>query len=259
MKQKLILLSGLLMACGTMMGQTLAKQAVTVDQQAVGKDVTSITFSGDNVKLKFADNTETEADMSTVSIDLSYPYARTAIPEGGYRSFSSDHALDFSQTSVVAYIAANIYGSTVLMSEVSKVPAATGLVIQGNEGVVKIPYLEDASDDIATNLLIANLTQGSINEPAYYVLEVVDGQPVFTATSGGELAANTSYLVATGTSAQSLELNFNEPTGISDAPQSQIANSSAYSKCFDLQGRRVADVPLKKGVYIVGGKKLIKK
>ena len=72
MKHKFFILGSLLLACGSMMGQTTVKQTVTIDGQLVGKTVTNISFDGDNVLLKYTDGTEAEADMETVSIVFTY-------------------------------------------------------------------------------------------------------------------------------------------------------------------------------------------
>jgi hypothetical protein len=72
MKQRLLLLSSLLLMCGSMMGQTTVKQTVTIDGQIIEKSVTNISFSGDNVRLKYTDGTETEADMETVRLSFNY-------------------------------------------------------------------------------------------------------------------------------------------------------------------------------------------
>lgn len=53
-------------------------QTVIVDGTTINKSVTRLTFSGDDVVMTFADNTQQTADMSLVSISFSYSPA-TAI------------------------------------------------------------------------------------------------------------------------------------------------------------------------------------
>jgi len=48
------------------------EQTVTVDGVSVGKFVTQLTFSGDNVTLVFDDNTSQTEDMSLVNITFNY-------------------------------------------------------------------------------------------------------------------------------------------------------------------------------------------
>lgn len=61
--------------CSAMADNT---QTVVVDGTTVGKNVTRLTFSGDNVVMTFADNSTQTADMSLVSISFTYSPA-TAI------------------------------------------------------------------------------------------------------------------------------------------------------------------------------------
>ena len=48
------------------------KQTVTIDGSAVGKTVTEITFDGDNVILKYSDNSSQTEDMSLVKLAFTY-------------------------------------------------------------------------------------------------------------------------------------------------------------------------------------------
>jgi len=54
-------------------------QTVVVDGETINKNVTRLTFSGDDVVMTFADNTQQTADMSLVSISLTYGSTPTAI------------------------------------------------------------------------------------------------------------------------------------------------------------------------------------
>jgi len=71
MKKKLLLCSFLaLLSGGTVFADT--EQIVTVDGSTVGKLVTELTFSGDNVTLIYDDASSQTADISNVSISFSY-------------------------------------------------------------------------------------------------------------------------------------------------------------------------------------------
>lgn len=54
-------------------------QTVIVDGTTINKNVTRLTFSGDDVVMTFADNTQQTADMSLVSISFEYSSTPTAI------------------------------------------------------------------------------------------------------------------------------------------------------------------------------------
>lgn len=71
MKRKLLLCSFLILLSG---GSAFAdtEQTVTVGGSVVGKFVSTLTFSGDNVTMLFDDGTSQTEDISQVSISLTY-------------------------------------------------------------------------------------------------------------------------------------------------------------------------------------------
>ena len=87
MKRIFTLLSCLVLTVAATWADT--GQTVTIDGTVVGKFATLLTFEGDNVTLTFDDNTSQTADMTLVSIDLTYdntgdtPSAIVEIKEAG--------------------------------------------------------------------------------------------------------------------------------------------------------------------------------
>lgn len=71
MKRKAFLCSCLALLSGGF-AMADAGQTVTINGATVDKFVTELTFSGDEVTLTFEDNTSQTADLSLVSIDLTY-------------------------------------------------------------------------------------------------------------------------------------------------------------------------------------------
>lgn len=70
MKKLLTLFAVLTSIFGSAMADTT--QTVVVDGTTIGKNVTRLTFSGDNVVMTFGDNSSQTADMSLVSITFTY-------------------------------------------------------------------------------------------------------------------------------------------------------------------------------------------
>lgn len=66
--------------------------------------------------------------------------------------------------------------------------------------------------------------------------------------------ANKAYLVVPGGSAQALNFNFGNTTGIQNAA---VEGINANAPLFDLSGRRVVKA-VKGGIYIQNGKKFVK-
>lgn len=177
------------------------------------------------------------------------------VTSAGWASFSSSKALDFTGTDVTAYIAKAKDDQNVTLTEISKVPANTGIVVSATAGTYAIPVLSGVADDTNGNLLKPWLTAGTPSESKYYTLAVSGGNPVFKKSSGGTLAAGKSYLVVSGTAAPSLGVDFgSETTGVSEVRSQKEDVRGEY---FNLNGQRVAQPT--KGLYIVNGKKVVVK
>lgn len=170
-----------------------------------------------------------------------------------WASFSCDKALDFTGTGVTAYIAKVKDDSNVTLTEITKVPANTGIVVNASAGTYAIPVLSGDADDTTGNLLKPWLTAGEPTETTYYTLAVSGGEPVFYTSTGGVLAANKAYLVMPGNStAPSLGVFFGGTTGVNDV---RSKTEEVRGEYFNLAGQRVAQPT--KGLYIVNGKKVI--
>ena len=171
------------------------------------------------------------------------------ITAAGWASFSSASALDFTNTDVTAYIAKSNGGtSSVTLTEIAKVPASTGIVVNAPAGTYAIPVLAGEADATTGNLLKPWLTAGTPGDATYYTLAA---GPTFKKSSGGTLAAGKAYLVMPAASAPELGVDFGGTTGI-DNVQSSKVNVQSY---YNLAGQRVAQPT--KGLYIVNGKKVI--
>ena len=230
-------------------------------------EVEQLTISGSKDDVV---NLETTADFAATTrvIKLNFikgsnvgvgPLSITAAPipvtitAATWASFSCDKALDFTGTGVTAYIAKAKDDSNVTLTEITKVPANTGIVVNGTAATHAIPVLSGDADDTTGNLLKPWLTAGTPTETKYYTLAVDnDKNPVFKKSSGGTLAAGKSYLVVSGTDAPALAVDFGETTGIGNLTP---ALSKGEGAVYNLNGQRIAQPT--KGLYIVNGKKVV--
>lgn len=192
----------------------------------------------------------------TASVDVTLAKVENVtITAATWASFSCDKALDFTGTGVTAYIAKVKDDSNVTLTEITKVPANTGIVVNAPAETYAIPVLSGDADDTTGNLLKPWLTAGEPTETTYYTLAVSGGEPVFYTSTGGELAANKAYLVMPGNStAPSLGVFFGGTTGVNDV---RSKTEEVRSDFYNLNGQRVAQPT--KGLYIVNGKKYIVK
>ena len=158
--------------------------------------------------------------------------------------------------------ALNAEKNAIDMTATTAVPANTGFVLVGTENKATLTIGDAAAIEGENALTGTNtgiqLTSGeNDNHASYLVFGVNNGtvgfyKPASTLTS---IAANKAYINASELSNQAIALNFgNTVTGINAAT---INNGENNAPIYDLSGRRVW-APVKGGLYIQNGKKLVK-
>ena len=169
----------------------------------------------------------------------------------GFLTFASDFALDFSATTTKAYIATAVADSKVQLTQVTKVPAGTGLILERANGSTEaIPVLSSDADDVSANKLVRG-TGAAVD--AGYVLVNRAGTAEFAGigTDKPVVAKDQAYL---NIAAEAPYLQFvfaeSETTGISTVKAAAV-NGAIYN----LNGQRVAKG--QKGLYIMNGKKVV--
>ena len=179
--------------------------------------------------------------------------------EGGLASYScTTDGLDFSTSNVKAYIVTAKSSSYATLTEVTKAPANTGLIIMGTKGQTYnvLTTNEATSEDVEGNLLEATGVSGTaVEKDAAYVLSKTDGK--FHLTNAGTIPAGKAYLPAGAVGARILELSFGDEEGETTSLR-EIRNEELGIKnaeFFNLNGQRVAQPT--KGLYIVNGRKVV--
>ncbi len=172
------------------------------------------------------------------------------VTAAGWATLYTDYALDFEGTGLAAYTA-TLSESTVKLTEVTSVPAGTGVVLQGEAKTYEIPVIE--SSDTKKGDLKGFATAAKTADGKQYVLAMNgDNEAQFTkVTSGTKIAAGKAYLEATAAGARILNVVFaGEATGIK-----AIEAAQADGNVYNMAGQRVA-AP-QKGLFIMNGKKVI--
>lgn len=177
--------------------------------------------------------------------------------DSGYRTFASNYITDWSDnTDGIAAYKAVVNGDDVSFVEVTgKVPANTGLLIKADAaGDYNIPTA--ASADEITSALIGVTEQTTINNSGIYVLYKGNNGVGFYKTTAASftLGANTAYLPADVVTARSFIALDEEATGISEI---ETMRNAGNEKFYNLKGQQVAQPT--KGLYIVGGRKVVMK
>ena len=180
---------------------------------------------------------------------------QTITPAKQYTTLTSAYNLDFTGIEgLKAYIATEVAGGKVNMTQVNKVPAGTGLVLKATTpgAAVNVPVFDGTSpDNVSANKMAGSATNTTaIADDGGYILK--DG--VFQPASAGTLPAGKAYLNIAVASAHPLSLDFGDGdvTGIENL--TIMPSRKGEGMVYDLQGRRVAQPA--KGLYIVNGKKV---
>ncbi len=180
----------------------------------------------------------------------------------GDKKYASAY-LPFSVSAVdgaSAYVGAlNADKNAIDMKSVSGVPANTGFVLVGN-GTKATLTIGDAAAIEGVNALTGTNTgvtfAAATPKTDYLVFGVNDGKVGFyTPGNVTAIPANKAYINASAITGSAIALNFgNTVTGINAAT---INNGENNAPIYDLSGRRVW-TPVKGGLYIQNGKKLVK-
>lgn len=155
--------------------------------------------------------------------------------------------------------ALNAEKTAIDMTATTSVPANTGFVLVGTENKATLT-IGEATAIAGENALIGTNTGiafADATPKANYLVFGVNADKVGFYTPGNVTAipANKAYINASELSNQAIALNFgNTVTGINAAT---INNGENNAPIYDLSGRRVW-APVKGGLYIQNGKKLVK-
>ena len=192
------------------------------------------------------------------TIVVTYPaVTKTITPAYPKTTYVTPTILDFTGVEgLKAYVATETNSKGVKISEVTApVPAGTPLLLIGTANTeYTVPAAASATAP-AANLLVAGDGTTEFDGTTYDYILGGDGQ--FHQIASGKVATNKAYLhLESAPSTRSLVITFDDTTDGIDASMMDKGDM-IMNKVFDLQGRRVVNPT--KGLYIVGGKKMMVK
>ena len=188
------------------------------------------------------------------------PRAKVTIGQRGAVSYSSTKALDFTDLPIEAYIVTAKNGNSFNKKQVYKVPAETGLVVEGAEGTYKIPVAVGSQFDDFTGNLLQSTATAAFTVPddgnAYYGLfySFATERVGFQKKSAGfTFGQGKSYLLLPESMAEANinEIFCDETTTI----QGVVNDTWTDDKAYNLNGQRVDKNY--KGIIILNGKKVV--
>ena len=231
--------------------------ATLTDCDAVVNGVLTYKYTGTAATLYIVAK---ESSLYPSGISVTYPGANEeVITVNSYEwtTLVSDKILDFTGSTVKAYVVTGHSGNAITLSdELTKVPANTPILLNAAQGSYTIAVTNNASE-ISTNLLKAG--GASVSPEAgktKYALSVAEDKATFKKiVSATTIPAGKAYLeFAEEIAAPSLSFDFSGTTGINAVNGSELKVNCEY---YNLAGQRVAN-PIK-GLYIVNGKKYMVK
>lgn len=183
-------------------------------------------------------------------------YATLSVGSTGYNTYCGSQALHFDGTEAVkAYIAKSVSSTQVSLTQViGNVAAGTGLVLKGAANATAEIRVAQSGSSYSDNLLVGVLNNSqSVSASNIYVLVNKSGTVKFADTAGNAatVPAGKAYLQAPAGS-RTLNIFFDDEntTGI-ETVQTGVQEAEVYN----MRGQRVAAPG--KGLYIIGGKKVI--
>lgn len=143
------------------------------------------------------------------------------ITAAGYATFCSPYALDFSkEEELKAYIVTGNEGgtSTLALTQVTSVPANTGILLEGPAAEYAIPVVASSATDVSSNKLVGVLENTEKAAESIYVLMGSPSVGFYKNSNIFTVGANTAYLNANfaGDAARSAYFFRGDITGVAN-------------------------------------------
>ena len=236
------------------------------EEDLVEKTV-GITVTGENPKITFNATANKRFILGEVKITQPGTTVDVTLNGSGFASYCSPFALDLTPTAdYAAYAVKAVGGNTVMFTKIAgKVAANTPFVLYNEENAdetVGLPIVDDDDTGIAAvsdNQLKGTISPTYVEAPAGYTCFGLSGSK-FVKMTTGVVKANKAYLpvsntVLEGAGSHEFSIIFDdEAAGIVAAlkDNGEITNDRPI---YNLAGQRVSKPT--KGLYIVGGKKVV--
>lgn len=188
-------------------------------------------------------NNTVTAEKTVEGVDLT-------ISSAEWTTFVTPSAVQFPDD-VTAYIITEITDGNAVGEQITEAPAGTPVIVNGAEGIHKLPYI-GKSNAIENNELLAS--DGNVTgDGTIYVLAVEGGQPGFAPLANGKtLSDGKAYLKVENASGAKINFVIDDATDIRS-----IENTIDFcdGDWYNLQGVKVTNP--QRGIYIHNGKKVV--
>lgn len=219
---------------------------------------TNLTHNPTTVSCTFP--SQKQGALRAVSIYEPAEVATVTITSVGWATYCNEQALDFTGSGITAYYATQQGDDVSFSNEISNPAASTGLLLKGNEGSYEVVIAESGADVSAANKLVANFTTKTVGTTegcefgkVFILAKHNNVLGFYRSDNGRELQAGKSFLYLDNISQARSVIGF--PFDNETAYIESLNAEKRPSAIYNLHGQRVSAV--KKGLYIVNGKKTI--
>ena len=194
-------------------------------------------------------------------LELQKEAVKKTVSAAKWATYCGSNALDFSGVEgLTAFIVTGGADGKLTTTEVSSVPAGTGVLLKGAAGDYMIPIVASSATDVTGNKLTGVTTQTQIDAEAGYVLmNGSEGVAFYKNANAFTVGANTAYLPANFDATQGARAFFSFGDDATDIRLIENGELKKENSVYDLQGRRIDGSRMNSGIYIHNGRKVFVK
>lgn len=181
-----------------------------------------------------------------------------SITSAGYATAVTSYKVTIPENVKAYAVTVNDDATAATLNELSGVIAAgTAILVKGDEGSYEFPVSTDEATAIEKNDLVAATADVTADGKQYALAKKTDGVGFYKVKEGVSIPAGKAYLVVNSAEAKAFYGFGGETTGINSLnAAATVGNAKVYNLNGQLVGKSLQGV--KKGVYIVNGKKTVK-
>lgn len=183
------------------------------------------------------------APMMAINYELN-----TKAPDATYKTFVTSCDVDFTAIKgIEAYKVASVGSNSLQLEAIESAKAGTPVILKTN---IQPSFTTGTATAVSDNMLLAS--DGTVtSDGTFYCLATKNGvQAFYPVTSGVKIPKGKAYIQIAGGAAK-MNIALDDVTAISTTTTTQKSDA-----VYNLQGQRTEAA---KGIFIVGGKKVIKK
>ena len=230
--------------------------------------ITSTTWNGMSQSVTFTfEAASGSVTINSLTVYYSEPTYNITMGEAGYMTYCNKNAAISFGEGLEAYVVSASGDDNITLTPISKAPAGTPIILKGAEGS-KTLTIEASADAVETNLLRVSTgsTTTTDSKIIYCLAKKAYVVGFYKVKKDVIVPAGKCYIavdVPSGSAPEFLGFNFGETTAIRGIDNGELRMETGV---FNLNGQRVAQPSnachtstfrLKKGLYIVNGRKVV--